>query len=77
MDDVDPIVSGDGYAEAVAETLGRDVQGAGTERDEQVRKQRDESTRTQEPQAELSNGDSSDDVLSVDETAEQLQEGET
>jgi hypothetical protein len=77
MDDVDPIVSGDGYAEAVSDTLGRDVQGTGNERDEQVRRQRDSSQRQQQPQAELSNGDSSDDVMDVSDMAEQLQEGET
>ena len=46
MDDVDPIVSGDGYAKARADVLGEEFEDEGGERDEEIRRQRDEKERT-------------------------------
>ena len=58
MDEVDPIVSGDGYKEARADVLGEEFESDSTEREAETRRQNDEKERT--------NGDT-EEVVGIDE----------
>lgn len=61
LDDIDPIVSGEGYKQARADVLGVEYESEGGERDEEIRRQRDDRERKN------GDADAADDISTIDE----------